>query len=154
MHDYIEGSIPNPAAGADLSVTLSTNEYATPQTLRVTLTTAVAVANRSVHFQYVNKSGQILHEVVAPAVAASQTITYTLIASTGYNNTNGTIEDGVLALPLASLKLPPGTKLITKTTNLQAADTFTAGYYTAHVGDDYDHLRLLEQIAANVGNGS
>lgn len=152
MHRFVESSIAQPAAGADFATIISNSDRFSLLTLRATLTSAVTVANRSVHFQVVNPSGQIVHEIVVPPVAASAAVTFSAVAGTGFYNTAETVYDGVLSLPLPNVWWPDGYTVRSKTTNLQAGDQWSNLYISALIGDEQEHLRWLESIAASVGN--
>lgn len=152
MHTFVEVPVAQPAAGADFATIVSGTDKTQLLTLRATLTAAVAVANRSAHFQILNPSGQIVHEIVTPPVAASGVVTFSGVAGTGFYNTAETVYDGVLSIPLPNIWWPDGYTVRSKTTNLQAGDQWSGIYLSALVGNEQEHLKWLESIAGSVGN--
>lgn len=151
-HRQIESPVAQPLAGVDWSTIISTNDEAQLLTLRATLTTAVAVASRSAHFQIVNPSGQIVHEIVVPPVTASSAVTFSGVAGTGFYNTAETVYDGVLSIPLPNLWWPGNYTIRSKTTLLQAADQWSGVYLSALVGDSQAHLRAIEELSVAIAN--
>jgi hypothetical protein len=149
-HNHVEVPVAQPAAGADWSVVISSNDEVQLLTMRATLTTSVTVDNRAAHFQVVNPSGQIIHEIAMPAVAAGAAVTYSGVAGTGFYNTSLTVEDGILSIPLPNLWWPDNVTIRSKTTLLQSGDQWSGIYLSALVGDSQGHLRELEAITAAV----
>ena len=151
MHQYTSGSIVSPVAGADISYVLSNRDSVRLTTLRAKLVTSATVANRYGHFQFVDPSGDILHEVVAQAAqAAGATVTYDLVGGSGSMNEGSSIYDGLSSLPLPDLWFPPGTSIVTKTTGIQAGDQWSSIFFTALVGREWEHLELLAEIAQSM----
>lgn len=152
MHRYIQGSVPNPLVGHDLTDVPNYGDEYRLLTLRAVLTTSATVANRYPHFQFVSPSGQVVHEVVPmTAQVASTVVTYNLIAASGSANEGSQVNDGVASLALPDLWWPTGTKLRTTTTALQAGDQWSAIYWSALVGEEWEHLKLLADIASQIG---
>lgn len=152
MHRYTEGPQQSPAAGHDLSFIPSTGDSFQLLTLRAKLVTSAVVANRFPHFQIVNPSGQVLHEVVSVAAqAASATVTYDLCGRNGAAFQGGAVSDTVSSLALPDVWWPADCTIRTVTTAIDVADQWSAIYWTALIGDEWDHLRLLEQIASQLG---
>ena len=147
---YVQGSIAQPAAGADLSYLPDFTDAFRLLTLRVQLTTAVAAANRYPHFQFVTASGEVMHEVVAAAAqVASTTITYLLVGAGGSSTNGGVLTDNTSGLALPDIWWPAGTRLRTATTAIQAADQWSSSFFTLHVGREHEHLQYLMEIAEN-----
>lgn len=152
MSQFVQGSIQNPAAGADLAITPVTGEAWRLLTLRATLTTAVAVANRVPHFQIIDQSGTVVHEIVAVAAeTASSVVTYQLTCGNGAPYQGGAAFDGVSGIALPDIWFPAGFKIKTATTAIAAADQWSAISWALRVGDEYEHLALLREIAGSIG---
>jgi hypothetical protein len=149
---FVEIPVAQPLAGNDFSYQISSGDKMQLITLRAIFTAAVAVANRYVHFQIVNLSGQILHEIVAPVVTASSAVTYSAVSGTGFYNTSLTVEDGVLSIPIPNLTFPVGCSVRSKTTAIAAADQWSGIYMTALVGNEQEHLKWLETVANGIAN--
>ena len=152
MHRYVNGSVPVPLVGHDLAEIPNYGDSYRLLTLRAVLTTSATVASRFPHFQFVTPSGQVLHEVVPMAdQAASLAITYNLIAASGSANEGSGVNDDVSSLALPDLWWPAGTTLRTTTTALQVGDQWSGVYWSALVGEEWEHLRLLAEIASTIG---
>lgn len=151
-HRYVQGSLAKIAAGVDLSEIPNYGDSFRLLTLRAELVTSATVANRYPHFQFVSPSGQVLHEVVPmTAQAASVTTFYNLVAASGSANEGSGVNDNVSSLALPDLWWPAGTTVRTTTTELQVADQWSGVYWSALVGEEWEHLRLLAEIAATLG---
>lgn len=152
MHRYIQGSVPVPAPGADLLDIPNYGDAYRLLTLRAVLTTSATVANRYPHFQFVSPSGAVLHEVVPmTAQAASTAVAYDLVGASGSANEGSQVNDGTASLVLPDLWWAAGTRVRTVTTALQVGDQWSAVYWTALVGEEWEHLRLLAEIASQIG---
>jgi len=152
MHRYVQGSVATPTAGLDIAEIPNYSDTFRLLTLRAEFVTAAAVANRYPHFQFVSPSGDVIHEIVPQtAQAAGATVTYDLVGGSGSANEGSTLNDGVSSLSLPDFWFPAGTKVRTLTTGLQAADQWSNVFWSALVGEEWQHLRLLEEIAATIG---
>lgn len=150
---YVEGSVPAPAVGTDLSFTPAHGNRHVLTTLRAQLVTSSGVANRFPHFQLKNNAGQVIHEITAPAAqTATTTVTYALVARNGAAFQGSAVVDGVASMTLPDLWWPEGYSWNTATTALQAGDQWSISYWSALVGDEWEHLQLLAQIAAQLGD--
>lgn len=78
-------------------------------------------------------------------------ITYNLIAASGSANEGSGVNDDVSSLALPDLWWPAGTTLRTTTTALQVGDQWSGVYWSALVGEEWEHLRLLAEIASTIG---
>lgn len=152
MHHYDQASVASPAVGHDLSGIPNYGDGYRLLTFRARLTTSAVVANRYPHFQFVSPSGNVIHEVAAyNAQVASTVTTYDLVAGLGVQGGGIYLTDGVSSLPLPDLWFPAGTKIQTKTTALDVGDKWDEVYYSALIGDEWEHLRLLAEIKAQLG---
>jgi hypothetical protein len=152
MPRRIEGSLATPALGTEVSPLAVFGEEFRLLTLHLSLTSSAVVANRFPHFQFVSPSGDIIHEVVPVAAqAASLTYVYDLVAESANLSEGSAVHDDVVSLPLPKLWFPPSTIVRTKTTALDVGDAWTKVYFTAEVGGQYEHERLLQEIADNIG---
>lgn len=153
MHKSVVGSQASPAAGADVSFTVDTEASFRLLTLRAKLVTAAAVANRFPHFQVTDQSGDVIHELVAVAAqAAGATVTYQLSSGNGAPYQGGAISDGVAGLAWPDLWFPAGSKIVTTTTAVQAADQWSGIFWSALIGDEFEHVRWLERIATGLAS--
>jgi len=152
MHSFIQGSEANPLAGVEVAVNVNTTDSFRLLTLRAKLVTSAAVANRFPHFQVVDQSGNIVHEIVTGvAQTAGVTTTYDLITGSAAGAEWGVVNDGVAVMSLPDYWFPAGYKIITKTTALDVGDEWSSIVFTGLVGDEFEHLKLLERIAAQYG---
>ena len=152
MRRYIQGSVGNPAAGADLAEIPNYGDTFRLLTLHAKFVTSAVVANRYPHFQFVSPSGAVLHEAVGQtAQAASITTYYDLCGGGGAANEGSAVADNVASLTLPEMWWPAGTKVVTLTTAIDVGDQWSDVYWSALVGEEWEHLRWLEQIAAQLG---
>lgn len=114
----------NPAAGAEVSVTVPAGEVWEVQSVQFALQTDATVANRRVNIR-VDDGASIFATAVANVdQAASATVTY--IAGVGGIDYTA-VRDGKLSIGLPTpLLLGPGWRIRTTTTNLQAGDDYAA----------------------------
>ncbi len=119
-------TVGNPAAGVDWTIAINGNARWRVAAIRATLTTAVAVANRSAILQFVQAGNIAYNACAAPNQAASLTWVYnwgagvtTLLATVGAGTPNVETSTPV------DLWLAPGMTIQTVTQNLQAADQWT-----------------------------
>ncbi|HLJ76893.1 MAG TPA: hypothetical protein VKT75_05745 [Acidobacteriaceae bacterium] len=115
-----------PGAGAEINETIPTNAQWRLKLISFTLVTAVAVANRTVSL-VIDDGANILYQVPALAVqAASLTVRY----SAGDNSQNLTTTNGIATLALPNdFRMAQNWRIRTLTTNLQAADQYSAPQY-------------------------
>lgn len=152
MHRYIQGSVAQPAAGADLSEIPNYGDAFRLLTLHAKFVTSATVANRYPHFQFVSPSGEIIHEVVPSAAqVAGATTYYDLCGGNGASFDGTAVHDNVVSLSLPDFWFPAGTKVLTLTTGIAAGDQWSSIFWSALVGEEWQHLRLLEEIAAQIG---
>jgi hypothetical protein len=153
MPKRIQGSLAQPALGVDLVDIINTSDSFKLQTLRATLTTSAVVANRFPHFRIVNQNGDIFHEMVAStAQTASSTIVYDLCGGNGGAAAGTATVDGVASIKLPDFWLPGSADLSTVTTALDAGDQWSKIFWTALVGDEFEHLKMLQWIADGVND--
>jgi len=112
----------SPSAGDDLTIPVPTGKVWRLLSLRFTLTTSSAAANRRVKLRLSDASDNIVYEIPAASTqAASLTKIYT--AAAGSQNVADSDGSMVLALP-TEIVLGPGYKILTSCVNLQAGDSF------------------------------
>lgn len=116
-------SIVAPGAGADFVVVVPAGVNWLLRSIRVSLVTAVAVANRFVTLRLDDGAGHIFADLPCGAAqAASLTQTYTW--ANGLTNVQ-TNNANIGGLPTEA-RLPGGFRILTVTGNIQAADQFSA----------------------------
>lgn len=109
----------NPAAGADISQSVTTFQRWLLQAFTAQLTTSAAVANRNVHIQITDGTGNVFWDCAASAVqAASTTVRYS--ACGGVQPTFADAS-AIISLPDVML-LQQGWQIKTVTTLIQAGD--------------------------------
>ena len=115
--------VANPAAGADWSAVLSSNELVAVRSIRAILTTSATVANRSPQLQMTDANGDVLYQDgLSAAIAAS--VAPAICWAQGLDS-NG--QAGVsLSAPLPLLWLPPGAVLKVSTALIAAGDQWSA----------------------------
>ena len=149
---YIQGSAPNPAAGADLVDIPNYGDTFRLLSLRAELVTSATVANRFPHFRFVSPSGAVIWESVgSTAQVASSTTVYMLTGANGAPQEGSAVNDGTVGMALPDFWVPAGTKYETVTTALAAGDQWSQIYWSALAGDEWEHLRWLEEIAGAIG---
>lgn len=117
-------TISNPAAGANWSITVPTGASWTLNSVRATLTTAVAAANRIPDLQIKDGSGNIVLDALAGvAQTASLTDAWSWSAGAVTSTVLGSVNS--VGLP-AGFKLNSGWVIQQVTANLQAADQWSA----------------------------
>lgn len=153
MHRYIQGSLAQPAAGVELSELPNYSDTFRLLTLRAKLVTSATVSNRWPHFQFVSPSGNVVHEIAPHAAqVASAAIYYDLCGAGGAAFEGSAVNDDVSSLSLPDFWWPAGTTVVTSTTNLQSGDVWEDVYWSALVGEEFEHLKWLAQIAADIGH--
>lgn len=116
-------SIAAPAAGTELVYTVPSNSRQRVRSITFTLTTAAAVANREVTLILDLGGAAIAQVPSAFTQAASLTRTYSF--SLGVQIIQGA-QTLLTAIPLPDMALTAGSRARTATTNLQAADQYSA----------------------------
>lgn len=124
--NFITGA--NPAAGAEVSDTLSTSRLVRIQSAQVRLVTDGTAANRRVHFRIVRSTGLLLWEGFSDVdQTASTTIDYILSPVGAVPDST---DNGIVIIPIPpNLLVKPGWIVKTVTTNIQAGDNFAAASY-------------------------
>lgn len=109
----------NPAAGADIVVTVPAGARWLVQSISAQLVTAVAVANRTPHIQIRDGAGNVVWDTAAAAAqAASLTVRYSACGGI-----QAVVADSSAVFPIPDVaQLLQGWTLQTVTTNIQAAD--------------------------------
>lgn len=115
-----------PAAGADISETVPNNRRWILLCLTATLTTSVAVANRQVSSQFDDGANQFFRGAAFQSQPASLTSVYTFFNSI---NTVAALSGAQPINAPMPLPLRGGFRIRTATTNIQAADQWTAPIY-------------------------
>lgn len=115
-----------PAAGAEINEVVPTNLRWNLLAFRYSLTTAVAVANRESNLTMDDGVNIFVTDVSSFTQAASLTETYAWMQNV--QRQQGA-QATVLTLPLPAVLLEGGFRIRTSTTNLQAADQYTAPQY-------------------------
>jgi len=152
MHRYIQGTLATPLAGVELSELPNYADAFRLLTLRAKLVTSATVSNRWPHIQFVSPSGNVIHEVAPHAAqAASTAVYYDLCGSGGASLDGSAVNDDVSSMSLPDFWWPAGTKVVSVTTNLQAADQWEDVYWSALVGEEFEHLKWLSEIASSLG---
>lgn len=114
----------NPAAGAEVSITVPSGEYWIVKSFRVQLVTAVAVAVRQTHLRFTHRDGGIIEQPANNSQAASATMNYNFAQGAGLNVTAAVDSQGI-SIP-SDIILPSGSVIATRTVAIQAADDYTA----------------------------
>ena len=152
MHQYDQGSVPQPAVGTDFNNVPNFSEPYRLLTLRCKLVTSAVVATRYPHFQFVTPSGEVVHEIVPQnGQAASLTYYYDLIAGSGSANEGSVVNDNVVSLSLPDLWWPHGTKLQVVTTARDVGDQWSDIYYSLFVGDEWERDRRILEALQQLG---
>jgi hypothetical protein len=153
MNRLIEGSIANPLPGQDFSFTPSTNDRFKLLTVHATLAVAAGGGGEHFHFYLKNPSGNTMWETAGGEnLSASSTSYVSLSAVRGTTPSLTSLNDGVFTGPLPEMWFPGNTKFSSATLNLFATDQWSNIFWTAEIGDEQAHLRLLEEIAAGIAN--
>jgi hypothetical protein len=153
MRRFTRGSQQSPAVGTDLSAIIENRDSFLLNTVRITFTTSAVVANRFPHFQITDKDGTVLHEIVAVAAqAAASTVLYQLTRGNGAPYQGGAVSDGVSGIALPDITFPEGCLFKTKTTAIDVGDQYSAFSWSALIGDEFEHVKWLEEIAGSIGD--
>ena len=152
MHRYVQGSVAEPAAGADLTEVPNYGDTFRLLSLRATLVTSSTTASRYPHFKFVSPSGNVVHELVpSTAQVASKTVVYQLVGGNGAAYEGSATVDGLSSCSLPDLWWPAGTKVETATTAIDAGDQWSDIYFSMLVGEEQATVRLLSDIAHSLG---
>lgn len=120
-------AVGNPAAGADWSVIPGTSLVTKLHGAVFVLTTAVAVATRTVRLQ-IKAGASVVYESVAASTQVAS-LAYSYFATSGPYATTSPTDVAIGFSP--GLVVPPGYSIGTATLNLQAADQYSAIYLLA-----------------------
>lgn len=115
--------VANPAAGADWILNVPVQTRLTVRSFTAILTTSAAVANRNVEL-IVDDGANVYWRTSAPASVAATTVQQ--ISGNTTNNPTGVITTDFSLLLVPNLTLTGGQRLRVLTTNLQAADQWSA----------------------------
>ena len=117
-------SVANPAAGAEISVTVPTGQYWRIVAIHFKLVAAVAAANRLVRLVF-DDGATALFKVPNDVVhVASQTTEYSFgVASTFEAAQGATVSARIYPIP--EIILPGGCRILTATAAIQAADQYS-----------------------------
>ena len=120
--DFKTVSGANPAAGAEVLITVPANELWRIRSVRFTLVAAAAAASRIVHLIFTNNTGVLAECISATAQIISETKTYTAFPT----NAGGSVsDDNDLIIPIPSdIWLSPGGTITTLTTALNGSDDY------------------------------
>jgi len=152
MRAYSQGSLANPAVGADIVDPTETTDSFRLVTFRATLHTSAAVANRFPHFRFTDRNGTVLHDVVAPAAqTAGLTVVYDLAGTGNAQAFTTNAVDGLCPLPLPDIRFPAGTKFSSLTTAIDVGDQWSAIVFVMLVGDEWEDLAPLYALATKLG---
>jgi len=114
----------DPAAGAEISVTVPDNFYWKIMSVRLTLVTDATAANRRVHLVINNGTIDMIDILTGTNQTASLTRNHNIYADLTFGSTSE--DDDYQASFPANFYLPPGFILKTQTTNLAAGDNYGA----------------------------
>lgn len=153
MRTFVETPVPQPAVGTDFKFTPSNEAKFRLVTIRAKFTASAVVANRFPHLQITDASGNVMWEMVgATAVTASGVTTFQYTGGDGAPADGSVTIDGISGLPIPSITWPEGTVVQAKTTALDVGDQWSGVLWCAFVGDEYEEIKLLAEIAANIGH--
>lgn len=153
MRQLVQGSVTQPLAGHDFSFVPETADSFSLLSLRAKLVTSATAANRFPHFQVTDQTGTVLHEITgAAAQTATSTVVYNVVGRDGSSRRGEAVVDGVASLPWPGIWYPAGSKILTLTTAIDTGDQWSAIAWTALVGDEWEHLQLLDDIAGAIGS--
>lgn len=124
-------SITDPAAGAEIALTVPANEWWRLKAICFTLVTSADVANRRVYLKLTSSNGGPIYIATNVTQTAGQTKKYTFFEGAVLieDQVNNIIQS---PLPL-DIMLPPGAFINTITSGLVAADDFGFPYVTAEI---------------------
>jgi hypothetical protein len=153
MAKYVQGSVDQPAAGADFSFSPSNGDSFKLLTLRAELLIAADGGAEAGVLEFADKSGNAILDVNStPAGEASATFYFNWAARTTYLTQALEASPFYLFQPLPDLWMPEGTTISTITQSLVADDQWTNIVYTALVGEEFEHLVLLERLIHRISS--
>lgn len=114
----------DPAAGAEVSQTVTAGQLWNIKSVVVTLVTDANVANRRVHIVFRNGGGETVRAYATIDQAASTTVKY-IFAHYGYTPDETDTNTVLINIP-DNVFLESGSDFITATTNIQVGDNFGA----------------------------
>jgi hypothetical protein len=117
-------SVATPAAGADISYTVTGSYWIRLAALSLLFTTSSTAANRVPVLEILDESATIL-AAIPPAAAqtATKAYTYTYLPNVG---TVSSVENNVALAPLPNFFLRPGYKIVTSTGAIDTGDQYSA----------------------------
>lgn len=123
----------NPAAGADLEITVPTAKLWIVKSVIFTLATDANAANRNPELQYRDAADNIFGSVTSNQIVASQTGRFAFeegvtAQGTAFNATPTLRSQS--ALPLRDTRLSPGMKIVATSINKQVGDQISAVVYS------------------------
>ncbi len=126
---YLDGSgtmqtvvVPNPAAGADFTLTVPASKRWRLQSLMAQMTTSVAVANRTAVFRMTDGVNETWRQADVAAMTGGGFYSHTIASGIGGSNNNG----GVYGIPLPSpCIMTAGDTLFSNTLGIQAGDQWS-----------------------------
>lgn len=123
-----------------------------PELLSFTFTASAAVANRNVILSVVGQDGTTVGQYVfAPVQAAGSTAKYSLSRQGSWTAQVAAAVGGIVIGPLPDLWLPPKWEIVLSASNIDVADTFTAGYGAFFAHDDDEDRQKWEALEALLG---
>jgi hypothetical protein len=148
MPKYVQGSVLEPAAGTDFLLAVSNSDSFKLLSLIGTLTSGADGGQEAPTLQLVTPSGEVFALVVtATTAAASLPATYSWVAKTAWVSVAAYGAGAAANAILPDLWLPAGTTIMSHTAELQTDDQWSDIYYTALVGDEFEHLQKLDRLA-------
>jgi len=112
---------PDPAAGAEVSVTVDQGRLWIVHSIRIVLVTDATVANRFLVLQLDDGTSVFFEATSSVAHAASATVSYLFSSAGFWNQLGGTLLGSGLFVPCVLLR---GFRIRTATAGLQAGDNF------------------------------
>lgn len=114
----------NPAAGAELTLTVPDGELWHVKAISTHFTTDANVADRVPHFVFTGPGGLLIHTWAAAVFAASEAA---FISCAQWGNISGVsnMDDFRIEMP-SDIWLPPASTITSVTQNLQVGDDYTA----------------------------
>lgn len=115
----------NPAAGAEVSITVPSGKYWTIETVKFALVTSATVANRLPALSIDDGTTEFWRWRSTVAQTATLTWTYYFLASTDNEVNRSAVNEMYEPLP-AGLILGPGFRILTTTAAIQVGDDYGA----------------------------
>lgn len=148
----ITRSFPNPAAGSDVSLELSSGDRVRVIAFTAQLVTSAAVASRIAGLRLQDVNGLTYFEADLEATqAASRTVRYSWARGAGVSANTALTGIVSLAGGLPWLDLQPGDLLQTHTRNIDVADQWQEIAVRYAACDSWEDLQDLERIRQIIG---